>query len=111
MKEKFFKCDCFGEGILLTKFPDESQFYFSYWKEGITPLKFSWWMRLKLCYLVLFKGSHYGDQVILGKEEAEKLSTWVSKRLLEDRIESNRKVLDSNIRQRTQAPESGYGDQ
>ena len=76
-REKFIKCDCWGEGILITKFDDEEEMYFSYWREGINPIKLSFWMRLKLCYLALFKGSYYDDQVILNKEKAMELALWI----------------------------------
>ena len=76
-REKFIKCDCYGEGILVTKYDDEEEMYFSYWREGINPIKLSWWMRLKLCYLALFKGNFYNDQVILNKEKAMELALWI----------------------------------
>ena len=76
-REKFFKCDCHSEGMLLTKFDDEEELYFSYWREGINPIKLSLWMRLKLCYLALFKGNYYDDQVILNKEKAMELALWI----------------------------------
>ena len=76
-REKFIKCDCHGEGILVTKYDDEEEMYFSYWREGMNPIKLSWWMRLKLCYLALFKGNFYGDQVILNKEKAMELALWI----------------------------------
>ena len=76
-REKFVKCGCHGEGILVTKFDDEEEMYFSYWREGINPVKLSLWMRLKLCYLALFKGNYYDDQVILNKEKAMELALWI----------------------------------
>ena len=76
-REKFIKCDCWGEGILVTKYDDEEEMYFSYWREGINPIKLSWWMRLKLCYLALFKGNYYDDQVILNNEKAMELALWI----------------------------------
>ena len=76
-REKFIKCSCHGEGMLLTKFDDEEELYVSFWREGINPVKLTWWMRLKLCYLALFKGNYYEDQLILSKEEAMKLSLWI----------------------------------
>ena len=76
-REKFIKCDCHGEGILVTKYDDEEEMYFSYWREGMNPIKLSWWMRLKLCYLALFKGNFYNDQVILNKEKAMELALWI----------------------------------
>ena len=76
-REKFIKCSCHGEGMLLTKFDDEEEIYVSFWREGINPVKLTWWMRLKLCYLALFKGNYYEDQLILSKEEAMELSLWI----------------------------------
>ena len=76
-KEKFFKCDCHSEGMLITKFDDEEELYFSYWREGINPIKLSWWMRLRLCWMVLTKGNVYNDQVILNKEKAMELALWI----------------------------------
>jgi len=76
-KEKFIQCDCYGEGILITKFDDEEELYFSYWRQGINPVKLSWWMRLKLCWMVLTKGNYYEDQVILNKEKATELALWI----------------------------------
>ena len=76
-KEKFIKCDCHSEGMLITKFDDEEELYFSYWREGINPIKLSWWMRLRLCWMVLTKGNVYNDQVILNKEKAMELALWI----------------------------------
>ena len=76
-KQKFIQCDCYGEGLLITKFDDEEEMYFSYWRQGIDPIKLSWWMRLKLCWMVLTKGNVYDDQVILNKEKAIELATWI----------------------------------
>ena len=76
-REKFFKCDCHSEGMLVTKFDDGEEIYFSYWREGVNPIKLSWWMRLKLCWMVLTKGNVYDDQVILNKEKAIELASWI----------------------------------
>ena len=76
-KEKFIKCDCWGEGMLITKFDGEEEMYFSYWRQGINPIKLSWWMRLKLCWMVLTKGNVYDDQVVLNKGKAMELALWI----------------------------------
>ena len=72
-KQKFIQCDCYGEGLLITKFDDEEELYFSYWRQGIDPIKLSWWMRLKLCWMVLTKGNYYEDQIIINKEKSKEL--------------------------------------
>jgi hypothetical protein len=76
-KQKFIQCDCWGEGILITKFDDEEELYFSYWRQGINPIKLSWWMRLKLCWMALTKGNVYDDQVVLNKEKSLELAVWI----------------------------------
>ena len=76
-KQKFIQCDCWGEGMLVTKFDDEEEMYFSYWRQGINPIKLPWRMRLKLCWMVLTKGNVYDDQVVLNKEKAMELALWI----------------------------------
>jgi len=76
-KQKFIQCDCWGEGMLITKFDDEEEMYFSYWRQGINPIKLSWWMRLKLCWMALTKGNVYDDQVVLNKEKVIELASWI----------------------------------
>ena len=76
-REKFIKCSCHSEGVLLTKFDDEEEIYVSFWREGLNPVKLTWWMRLKLCWMALTKGNYYDDQLILNKEKAMELSLWI----------------------------------
>ena len=63
--------------MLLTKFDGEEEIYVSFWREGINPVKLTWWMRLKLCWMALTKGNYYDDQLILSKEKAMELSLWI----------------------------------
>ena len=76
-REKFIKCDCHSEGILVTKFDDGEEMYFSYWKEGINPIKLSRWARQQQSRKVLTKGNYYDDQVVLNREKAMELALWI----------------------------------
>ena len=76
-REKFIKCDCHSEGMLLTKFDGEEEIYVSFWREGLDPVKLTWWMRLKLCWMALIKGNYYEDQLVLNKETAAELAEWI----------------------------------
>ena len=73
--------------MLLTKFDDEEEIYVSFWREGINPVKLTWWMRLKLCWMALTKGNYYEDQLILNKEEARQLCTWIQDEYDMDAVE------------------------
>ena len=86
-QEKFIKCTCHGEGMLVTKFDDGEEVCISFWQEGINPVKLTWRMRLKLCYLALFKGNYYDDQLVLSKEEARQLCTWIQDEYDMDAVE------------------------
>jgi len=99
-KEKFFKCSCHSEGMLVTKFDDEEELCISFWREGINPVKLSFWMRLKLCYLSLFKGNYYDDQLILNKETTEELFEWLKDRVNEEKMLQRTRELNSTIRPR-----------
>ena len=63
--------------MLVTKFSDEPNFYFSYWRQGLDPVKLSFWMRLRLCYLALFKGQYFEDEIILNEKTANELADWI----------------------------------
>ena len=76
-RKKFIKCSCHGEGMLLTKFDGEEEIYVSFWREGINPVKLSWWMRLKLCWMALTKGNYYDDQVILSRQKSVEIACWL----------------------------------
>ena len=110
-KEKFLKSCCWGERMLASKFEDEPEFYFSFWKEGFDPNKLTWWMRIKLSWMLLFKGNYYDDQIVLSKKSAEELTVWIEKHLLEDKVKEMQKALDSNVRPREEGREGEFGDQ
>lgn len=76
-KEKFFKCSCYGEGILVSKFDKEDEIYLSFWKQGFNPLRLSFWDRLKLCWTILSKGNYFVDEVILNKRESKRMKNWL----------------------------------
>jgi hypothetical protein len=99
-KKKFIRCSCWGEGVLISKYDDESEFYLSYWREGINPMKLTFWMRLKVCGMALFKGNYFGDQVVLAPEDAKKLAEWIKERLREDEMAKLKKDLNSNVKER-----------
>jgi hypothetical protein len=118
--EKFFKYGCsesdgdsmgVGEGMLVSKKDDSPEFRFSFWGQGLTPMKLSLWMRLKLCYLALFRGHYFEDEVVLMQGDAYELSEWIRVRMSSARLEKMRQDLDGATRPRTTSKETEYGDQ
>lgn len=83
-RQKFFKCACFSEGILVTRFKDEPEFYFSYWSQGFNPVKFDWSTRLKTIWMILFKGTCFKDEVVFTKKTSRKMADWIIKELNEE---------------------------
>ena len=96
-QEKFIKCSCHSEGMLLTKFDGEEEIYVSFWREGINPVKLTWWMRLKLCWMALTKGNYYDDQIILNRQKSVELACWIiSDAVLTDVLDEKDKKKDEN---------------
>lgn len=76
-QQKFFFCECNGEGMLVYKFAGEDELYFSYWGRGFHPKSLSLWDRLRMCYQLLFKGSTFTDEIILGKASAVRMAKYI----------------------------------
>ena len=96
-QEKFIKCSCHGEGMLLTRFDDEEEICVSFWREGINPVKLTWWMRLKLCWMALTKGNYYDDQIILNRQKSMELAYWIiADAVLTDVLDEKDKKKDEN---------------
>ena len=89
--------------MLVTKFDDEEEMYFSYWRQGIDPIKLSWWMRLKLCWMVLTKGNYFEDEVVLNKEKAMELALWIQEE--HDDITAWIREMDKEGSDKTASPE------
>ncbi len=72
--ERFFFCECHGEGMLVTKFAGENQFYFSYWGQGFHPKAQSFWDRIRGCWKIITTGNAYDDELVLSAETAKKMA-------------------------------------
>ena len=84
-REKFFKCSCSSEGVLVTRFKDEPEFYFSYWRQGFNPVKLDWRTRLKMLWMILFEGRCFKDEVIFNQKTSRNLADWINKELNEEK--------------------------
>ena len=106
MKDKdseiFVKCDCHAEGMFVTRFEGEGEFYFSYWGRGITPRNMRLWERVKLCWKVLSTGNAYEDEIILSKDKAGMLAAWINAEINKETLEIRNRELQSTVRLRTE---------
>lgn len=76
-QEKFILCECSGEGILMSKFDDEEDIFFSIYSIGNYHPKPSIWYRIGRAWRIIRKGTEYEDQIILSPENARELSNWL----------------------------------
>lgn len=77
--QEMFMCECHGESIMVSKYTDEEEVYFSFWGQGFNPKYFSWLMRIKLCWKILTGGNPYIDEVILSKDNTKSLCKYLNK--------------------------------
>lgn len=103
--EIFFKCDCHGEGMFVTRFEDEEEFYFSYWAQGLCPRNMTLRQRIRLCWKVLWTGEAFEDEIILHKDKAGEMAVWINSEINKITMARRRKELQSTTRPRT---EVGY---
>lgn len=78
--DKFFVCECRGEGILLTKFEDgfDREIYLTVFTQGSYCKAPSFWKRLKFCWWHLRTGKYYDDEIILSFSKAREIAEWIS---------------------------------
>tara|TARA_Y100000593_G_scaffold42861_1_gene82058 strand:- start:27012 stop:27350 length:339 start_codon:yes stop_codon:yes gene_type:complete len=99
-KEKFFKCSCYGEGMFVTRFEDENEYYFSMWSQGYYPRNMSLWQRIKFACKVLWTGEAWEDELVLEPKVVRELSEWIKDDLQEVKMEIRRKELEEAHRPR-----------
>lgn len=100
--EKFFKCDCHGEGMFITRFEEEEEFYFSYWGQGFYPRNMGLWQRIKMCWQILWKGEAFEDEIILHKDKAGEMAVWINTEINKITIERRSRELLATHRPRTE---------
>ena len=78
-RREMFICECSGESVMVSKYKDEPEIYFSFWGRGFNPKHMSWRMRLRLCWQILTTGTTYMDEVMLSTTKAREMSKFLSK--------------------------------
>jgi hypothetical protein len=69
----FIKCECHGEGMGVDHYPEDGNYYFSYWRYGLSNSALPWKERLRHCWHVLTKGKAFNDEIILNQKGADEL--------------------------------------
>lgn len=75
-KQKFIQCNCFSEGILITK-EEDNQVWFAIFSYGQHISKPSFIQRLKYCWFHLKTGKIYEDEIILSDDNAKELGEFL----------------------------------
>lgn len=76
MIDKFFRCECYGEGLRLSYDAEDKSFYVSLWREGYRE-PIDWVHRLKHIWRILRDGQPWHDQVVLNEAEAKALGQFL----------------------------------
>jgi len=78
VSERFFSCDCKGEGLLLTKDEEDKRIYFALYGYGVgyNP-KPSLIDRIKYAWYHIKTGKKYADCIIMDYEKAKEVSGWL----------------------------------
>lgn len=76
-KSIFIKCQCKGEGLSIDYDKKDNLYYFSYWSYGLSNGKLSWLQRLRYCWETLRKGRAFNDELVLTKEDVNKLENFI----------------------------------
>lgn len=77
----YLRCSCYSEVLVLDYWDDEDGelcvaiYSFDYRR--------SWWWRLKLAWHILNGGDNHTDQIVLSKEDTQKVMEWLN---LNDRL-------------------------
>ncbi len=77
--QQMFFCECHSEGMLASKFPEDDLVYFSFWKQGVNPIKWDFRTRIAHCWRVITTGKAFVDEVVLSTHNTRKLCVFLSK--------------------------------
>lgn len=75
--EKFFSCDCHGEGILVGIDDKEKEVDMAFFSHGEIKSKPSLWERIKYAWYHIRTGKKYQDQVVLNYRKAKELEEFL----------------------------------
>lgn len=76
MLEKFTVCACFSEGLRVSYFPEDKEFYVSIWEHKGSG-KACWSHRLKHIWRILRTGQPWEDEIIISEQDAGELGQFL----------------------------------
>lgn len=76
-KSIFVKCQCYSEGMSIDYDAQDDQYYFAYWKQGMTNQALGWKEKIRHCWNIIKTGKPFNDEVIINQEDANKLSDFL----------------------------------
>ncbi len=83
--DKQIECRCMAESIRITKWKDEDEYFVSFYCiQPNAPLRYQLWERIKFAISVLLGNDHCFSEIILDKNDMQKLATDIQKHLDEE---------------------------
>jgi len=77
-REKFIRCYCLGEGVLISEDLEENEIYLSIYELGMyRNSTTSLWKRLKYAWCHIRTGKIYKDCIILSHEKANEMADFI----------------------------------
>ena len=73
----FIKCACESEGLGVDYDSEDNLYYFSYWSCGFSNKILSIKDRVRYCWKVLTKGKAFNDEIVLTKEDVNRLDNFL----------------------------------
>lgn len=97
-KEIFLECSCYSEGIKFDYNKEENTLEISIYQRGLTPRTRSWKEKLRWIWQIITKDNVYGDEVMLEKNNINRLVEFVNENFSNNTIFANQKTPNKELR-------------
>lgn len=97
----FLECSCYSEGIKFDYSKEENTLEISIYQRGLTPRTRSWKEKLRWIWQIITKDNVYGDEIILEKNNIDKLTQFVNENIANNTIFINEKTPNKILKKGT----------
>lgn len=97
-KEIFLECSCYSEGIKFDYNKEENTLEISIYQRGLTPRTRSWKEKLRWIWQIITKDNVYGDEIMLEKNNINRLVEFVNENIANNTIFVNEKMPNKELK-------------